>query len=280
MAPDRYVAFAGQTYKVHRSFLSWPETLRIGTSSKGAIDSVGNLHICQRADPPIIVFDPKGKFTHSIGDGRDADSHGIWITRDDRILLVDRDAHQIVCYSKDGKQLFTIGEPDRPRFNAPFNHPTDIVEAPNGDLYVADGYANTVTHRFSADGKHKKTWGGFGTGPGQFTTPHGINALPDGRILVGDRENDRVQVFDPDGNYLTEWHGFYHPMDIHLAQDGLIYVSDQRPRITILDQSGKIVGASQPAIHLPHGITSDRDGNIYIIELTDVRDVTKLVAVS
>jgi peptidylglycine monooxygenase len=279
MAPDRYVTFAERTYKVERSFLSWPASLRIGASSKGAIDSEQNLYVCQRADPPILVFDRHGKFTRSVGDGRQADSHGIWITRDDRILLVDRDAHQIVCYGKDGTELFAIGDPKRPRFGAPFNHPTDVVESPSGDLYVSDGYANMVVHRFAADGKHKKTWGGFGSGPGQFTTPHGIGALPDGRILVGDRENDRVQVFDPDGNYLTEWHGFYHPMDIHVARDGLIYVSDQRPRVTILNGSGEIVGSSQPALVLPHGITSDQHGNFYIIELSDIRNVTRLAPV-
>ena len=83
--PDRYVTFAERIYRVERSFLSWPKTLNVGTSSKGAVDSEGNLYVCQRADPPILVFDRNGKFTRSIGDGRLADSHGIWITRDDRI---------------------------------------------------------------------------------------------------------------------------------------------------------------------------------------------------
>jgi DNA-binding beta-propeller fold protein YncE len=275
-APDQFVVFGSQIYKVVRPFASWPSTLPIGIFSKGAVDSRGNLYVCQRADPPVIVFDREGKYVRSIGDGRNADSHGIWITPDDRVLLVDRDAHQLICYSPQGKELFTIGDPARPRFREPFSHPADVTVAPSGDIYVADGYGNTMVHRFSAEGKFRMSWGGCGTGPGEFSTPHGINVLPDGRLLVGDRENDRVQVFDPAGKYLTEWHGFYHPMDIYLDGRGLIYVTDQRPRVTALNDRGEILGSCKPAISMPHGITGDKDGNIFIIEARLIKEITKL----
>jgi DNA-binding beta-propeller fold protein YncE len=275
-APDQFVVFGSQIYKVVRPFASWPSTLPIGIFSKGAVDSRGNLHVCQRADPPVIVFDRKGKYVRSIGDGRNADSHGIWITPDDRVLLVDRDAHQLICYSPQGKELFTIGDPARPRFKEPFNHPADVTVAPSGDIYVADGYGNTMVHRFSAEGKLRMSWGGCGTGPGEFSTPHGINVLPDGRLVVGDRENNRVQVFDPAGKYLTEWHGFYHPMDIYLDGRGLIYVTDQRPRVTALNDRGEILGSCKPALSMPHGITGDKDGNIFIIEARLIKEITKL----
>src|SRR5262249_49504833 len=124
--------------------------------------------------------------------------------------------------------------------------------------------------------KLKKTWGGCGSGPGQFATPHGINVLRDGRILVGDRENNRLQVFDADGSYLTEWHGFYKPMDIYVDSRQKIYVTDQRPRVTALNSQGEILGASKPALAVPHGITGDMDGNIFIIESRDIHDITKL----
>jgi len=275
-ATHQFVAFGDVRYKVIRPFASWPASLNIGVFSKGTTDSKGNLHVCQRADPPIIVFDRNGKFVRSIGNGRDMDSHGIWITPDDRVFVVDRDAHQLICFSPEGKQLFAIGEPERPCFNAPFSHPTDVVVAPSGDIYVADGYGNSVVHRFSSDGKLKKTWGGCGSGPGQFATPHGINVLRDGRILVGDRENNRLQVFDADGSYLTEWRGFYKPMDIYVDSRQKIYVTDQRPRVTALNSQGEILGASKPALAVPHGITGDMDGNIFIIESRDIHDITKL----
>jgi peptidylglycine monooxygenase len=271
-----FVAFGNQRYKVIRPFASWPATLTIGIFSKGTTDSKGNLYVCQRADPPVIVFDRNGKFLRSIGDGREMDSHGIWVTPDDRIFVVDRDAHQLVCFSPQGKTLFTIGDPDHPRFNAPFNHPTDVAVAATGDIYVADGYGNSVVHRFSPDGKLKKTWGSCGSGPGQFSTPHGINILPDGRLLVGDRENNRIQVFDADGQYLAEWRGFYKPMDIYVDAQSRIYVTDQRPRATALNDRGEIFGACKPALSMPHGITGDKDGNIFIIETRNIRDITKL----
>jgi peptidylglycine monooxygenase len=185
----------------------------------------------------------------------------------------------VLCYAPDGRLLFTLGEPTRPRFQAPFSHPTDVAVGQDGDIYVADGYGNTMVHRFAADGQLKRSWGGLGSGPGQFTTPHGIDLLPDGRLLVGDRENDRVQVFSPDGHYLAEWHGFYHPMDIHVASADLIYVSDQRPRVTAVNGRGEVVGACKPAIAMPHGITGDQSGALYIVE-TRTTVITKLEPVA
>lgn len=170
----------------------------------------------------------------------------------------------------------TIGDSARPRFNAPFNHPTDVAVAQSGDIYVADGYGNSVVHRLSSKGELKKTWGGFGTGPGKFMTPHGINISADGRLFVGDRENHRVQIFDLEGNYQSELRGCYKPMAIYIDPNGTIYVTDQRPRVTEFNQRGEITGACKPALSMPHGITGDKDGNIYIIETRNIRDITKL----
>jgi len=276
VSPTQFVAFDEKIYKVVRPFASWSGTLRIGIFSSGAIDSEGNLYVCQRADPPIVVFGRDGRFIRSIGDGRDADCHGIWITPDDRVYVVDRDAHQVLCYSPEGKLIQTIGDSARPRFNAPFNHPTDVAVAQSGDIYVADGYGNSVVHRLSSKGELKKTWGGFGTGPGKFMTPHGINISADGRLFVGDRENHRVQIFDLEGNYQSELRGCYKPMAIYIDPNGTIYVTDQRPRVTEFNQRGEITGACKPALSMPHGITGDKDGNIYIIETRNIRDITKL----
>jgi NHL repeat len=274
--PSQFVAFGEKIYKVVRPFATWPSTLRIGIFSSGAVDSEGNLYVCQRADPPIIVFDRDGKFVRSIGDGREADCHGMWITPDNRVYVVDRDAHQVLCYSPEGQLIQTIGDSARPRFNAPFSHPADVAVAASGDIYVADGYGNTVVHRLSSKGELKKTWGGFGTGPGKFMTPHGINISADGRLLVGDRENNRVQIFDLEGNYQSELRGLHKPMAIYIDSKGTIYVTDQRPRVTAFDQNGEITGACKPALSMPHGITGDKDGNIYIIETRNIRDITKL----
>lgn len=275
---EEYVAFGSQIYRVVRPFAAMPPGLEIGILSKCAVDADGLVYISQRADPPVLVFDPDGRFVRAIGAGRAADSHGIHVTRDERILLVDRDAHQLLCYAPDGELVFAWGAADRPRFQAPFSHPTDVVTAPNGDVYVADGYGNTMVHRFAADGTLIRSWGGLGSGPGEFMTPHGMGLLPDGRLLVGDRENNRVQVFSAEGDYLAEWRGFFHPMDIHVASADRIFVTDQVPRVIAVNDRGEAIGASKPAIHIPHGMSGHADGSLYIVE-TRTMVTTKLVPV-
>ena len=274
-----HVGFGHQVYRVERPFGDLPPTVKIGMISKCAADDEGHLYICQRADPPIIVFDRNGAFVRAFGQGLITDSHGISVTPDQRILVTDRDGHQVLCFDRLGELLFVLGD-CKPHFQAPFNHPTDAVQAPNGDIYVSDGYGNTMVHRFSPEGGLKHSWGGPGSDAGHFTTPHGIKALADGRVLVGDRENNRVQVFDSDGNYLSEWGGFYHPMDIHVdrARDR-IYVSDQIPRVHALTLDGQIVGACKPVIAQGHGMTGDAEGNLYVVE-TRVPVITKLVPLS
>src|SRR5436309_1949925 len=78
-------------------------------------------------------------------------------------------------------------------------------QLPDGDLSVTAGYGNARDHRFSAEGRLLRSWGEPGAGPGQFNLPHGIAVLADGRVLVADRENDRIQLFDPEGKYLDQW---------------------------------------------------------------------------
>lgn len=274
-----FVVFGDRRYSVVRPFAKFPAGMTPGRLSAGAVDSKGNLHICQRADPPVLVFDRQGTFLRSYGEGLIVESHGICITADDRVLVVDRDGHQVLAFDQTGRLLFTLGQREKPQQGAPFSHPTDIAVGPNGDMYVSDGYGNTLIHQFSADGKLKRSWGEPGDAPGQFTTPHGIAVLKDGRVLAGDRENNRIQVFDPDGKYLSEWKHFYHPMDIYVNGKGLVFVSDQGPGVHARREDGSIVGRCKPALAMPHGLAGDRDGTLYIIE-THTPQVTRLVPVA
>ena len=259
------VVFGDLRYAVFGAFAKFPAGMP-GKLSGGAVDSKGNLHICQRADPPVLVFDKQGAFVRSYGEGAIVEPHAISITPDDRVLVVDRDGHQVVAFDLSGRVLFTLGTRGEPHQGAPFSHPTDVAVGPNGDLYVSDGYGNTMIHQFSADGKLKRSWGEPGDGPGQFSTPHGIAVLDDGRVLAGDRENNRIQIFDPDGEYLTEWKHFYHPMDIYADGKGLVFIGDQRPGVHARREDGTIVGRSKPAVAMPHGLAGDRDGTLYIID--------------
>jgi DNA-binding beta-propeller fold protein YncE len=272
---DMIVGLGDRHYRVERDWAQLPATMTWGFISQLAVDGLGRVHVLQRSDPPVLVFDPDGSFAFSYGAGRIIDGHGISIDRQDRVFVVDRDAHEIVVFDRDGHELFALGQRGRPRFGAPFNHPTDVAVAPDGEIYVSDGYGNAHVHRFSADGKYIATWGGPGEGDSQFMTPHAIWVLDDGRVLVVDRENERVQVFDREGRHLANWGGFFHPMDLYVDERGMIFVTDQVPRIAMLSGDGTLAGRCRGAINGAHGLWGDREGNLFLAELPPAR-VTKL----
>jgi peptidylglycine monooxygenase len=250
---------------LYRVIYPWNRS-RLGHISQLALDSAGRVYVYQRTGSPVVVLSPDGEMIGSWGTGQISDPHGIFITRDDRVLLVDRDAHQIMVFDTAGRLKATIGERHRPRFAKPFNHPTDVAEAPGGALYVCDGYGNAHVHCFAPDGTHKFSWGGIGTGPGEFSTPHGIWVMPDGRVLVADRENDRVQVFTPEGKYLAEWGNLYHPMDIYQGRDGTVFVTDQAPHVVAYAPDGTVIGRCKANATHAHGIWGDATGNLYLAE--------------
>jgi peptidylglycine monooxygenase len=270
------VGLGDELFSVERPWGELPPDVAISDVSDVAVDSRDRVYVFQRADPPIIIFESDGTFAGAWGTGQLADAHGIFITPDDRVLLCDRDAHQVLCFDLDGNLLLALGERHRPSFQAPFNHPADAATTPDGEIVVADGYANSVVHRFSSRGDLLQTWGGPGTGRGAFTTPHAIRVHPDGRILVADRENDRVQIFSPVGEYLTSWGDFYHPMDIFIDRQGCTYVTDQIPRLSLLDVNGTLIGRCRPVLYQPHGVWGDSSGNLYIAEPAPMNRVTRL----
>ena len=266
VAQAMIVRLSHRQYRVERSWARVPSAVKVGLFSKAAVDRAGNLYLCQRADPPILVFGPDGSFIKSVGSAQVDDAHGICISPDGSIFVVDRDRHQVLAFDAEGKIVTRLGERDTPAFQAPFSHPTDVAVAATGDIYVADGYGNAVVHRFAADGRLRRTWGGFGDGPGHFITPHGIHLLRDGRVLVGDRENNRVQIFDPEGNYLSEITGLFHPMDIYVDSDDTVFISDQVPSIQARGADGAYLGRCKPPVASPHGLTGDVHGNLFVVD--------------
>ena len=204
------VVMGDRRYRVERPWGELPHDTRLAALSQLAVDSHGRVYAYQRADPPVVVFEPTGAFRAAWGHGLIADAHGIFISADDRVFLVDRDAHQVLIFTTGGDPLGALGTRNATRFQAPFNHPTDVAVAPDGEIYVSDGYGNSAVHRFSASGEHMTSWGRPGSGPGEFTTPHAIWVDRADRVLVADRENNRVQLFDRDGRFIEAWGDFYH----------------------------------------------------------------------
>jgi peptidylglycine monooxygenase len=278
------VVLGERLYAVERPWGDLPAGMQLSYVSDVAVDAQGAVYVVQRSDPPVVVFEPNGAYRGGWGGELIADAHGIAATPDGRLLIVDRDAHQVLVCDTAGNLLQALGERHRPRLKQPFNHPTDAAAAPNGDIYVADGYGNSAVHRFAADGTWLATWGTPGSGPGRFTTPHAVRVTADpstgsgqARVLVADRENNRVQVFSPDGEYLAEWPDLYHPMDIYVAPDGLVYVTDQIPRLTAFAADGTLVGRCRPVLYGAHGIWGAPDGSLFLAEASPMNRLTRLV---
>jgi DNA-binding beta-propeller fold protein YncE len=270
------VILEGDRYRVEPEWIDKAQAPPLDGVSQVAVDRHDNVFIFQRSDPPVVVLDPKGNLVRTWGSGLVIDAHGIFITRDDRVLLVDRDGHRVLCMTILGEMLFAIGDASSPRLQAPFNHPADVAVAPDGSIYVADGYGNSCIHHFTGDGVWIHSWGRAGRGPGEFTTPHAVWVLEDGRVLATDRENDRVQLFEPGGRFLEEWSDHYHPMDIYVDARGAIHITDQIPRLSRLDTTGRLVGRCKPVPIGAHGVWGDSMGNLFLAEVAPMNRITRL----
>ena len=140
MVPTPLVVGLGEElFSVERPWGELPPDLHLGDVSDVAVDSHDRVYVFQRTNPPVVIFNNDGSFCGAWGTGQFADAHGIFISPDDRVLLCDRDAHQVLCLDLDGRLLLTLGERHRPHFQAPFNHPADAATTANGDILVADG---------------------------------------------------------------------------------------------------------------------------------------------
>ena len=186
---------------------------------------------------PIQKFDPSGKLLKSFGAGMFIFPHGLFVDRQDNVWVTDGQGkdgkgHVVVKFSPDGKVLMTLGKPgtagDGPDT---FNAPSDVLVAPNGDIFVGDGHGGNTNARmvkFSKDGKFIKAWGQKGTGPGEFSYPHGLAMDSTGRLFVADRENNRVQIFNQDGKFLAEWKQFGRPSGVYIDKHDMLYVADSQ----------------------------------------------------
>ena len=269
------IALAGRRYAVERNFGRLPEKIGPARASQVAVDAKDRVHVLRRGAVPVAVFAPDGAFLFSYGAGEIFDPHGITIDRHDRVWVADRDAHQILCFSADGDVTSTIGVRHVPQWEKPFNHPTKVAVAPDGEIYVADGYGNARIHRFGPDGSYRASFGAVGHGRGEFMTPHAVLVDKSNRVLVCDRENDRVQLFDRDGAWLGEWRGLCRPMDMAERDDGVILVTDQVPSVTAFTPDHERAGRARPSLNGAHGIAFGANGDIYLAEI-EPSSVTKL----
>jgi DNA-binding beta-propeller fold protein YncE len=279
------------TYELIRDFPKLPKGESFGMISRVATDSQDRVYVFQRKDPPVVVFDREGKYLGSWGNGAVKDPHGLKIV-DDVVYTTDRTDSVAVSFTLDGRPLMVLGKrgvhsdtgcEKSPyivlRAAGPFNHPTEMMPHPNGDIYVTDGYRNCRVHRFTRDGRLVGSWGTPGKTEGTFHLPHSIAIDPDGKLYVADRSNKRVQIFSPDGDFIGMWTGMGGPNDITRGKDGTFYIAEQedgdKPAyICIRDARGKEL-ARLESRHI-HGVGVDSRGDIYA-GLTVDRSVDKFV---
>jgi peptidylglycine monooxygenase len=275
------VALGPTRYRVERPWGDLPSGL--GLPSDVTCTADGTVFVLLRTDrytgdagPAVIVLAPDGRRLGAWGEAV-MDGHMLAAHPDGRLFVVDRDAHEITVFDRGGRRLGGLGNRHRP--GEPFNAPCDVAFGPDGSIYVADGYGASLVHRFSAEGTPLARWGEPGDGPGQFLTPHGVWVMADGRVAVADRENDRVQVFDGAGRWLAASDGHYRAMSVHGAPGGGLYVTDQVPRLTLLDAAGRIAGRCRPVLNGAHGMWAAADGSILLAEMNPPR-LTRLVPLS
>ncbi len=261
-----------------------------------ALDSLGRVYVCHRENHTVMLFDAQGEFQSSWGKELLADPHGIVISSRDEVYIVDRSLHQVMKFDIEGNLLLTLGNKDQPsdtgygpqkrkvsQSGPPFNRPTDVAVSPSGEIYVSDGYGNCRIHRFSPEGQLVQSWGQPGTGQGEFNLPHSVWVNPEGRVMVADRENHRIQIFTPDGDYITEWGDFLQPTDIWMDSSDTVYVSELGNRVSILTGSGELLarfgssGNGPGEFYGAHGIWGDSQGNLYITEVLKGRRVQKFI---
>jgi len=249
-----------------------------------AVDSRDRVLILCRGAHPIIVFSREGEFIESWGEGLFSNAHGAYIDAEDNFYCVDNADHTVRKFAKDGELTMTLGEKNRPAPpGKPFNKPTDLARAPNGDLYVSDGYGNSSVHRFTADGTLIQSWGEPGTGPGQFNLPHGVWVDGD-RVYVADRQNNRVQIFNRDGGYVDEWSDLLRPCDIYFDPRGRVYVAELTHRVSILNKRGEVlarIGGEESftpgQFVAPHCLWKDSHGALYVGEVLEGQRIQKFV---
>ena len=251
------VGTGSYTYEVAQGWPRIPEGWETRAVADVAVDSQDRVFLFTRGEHPVMIFDREGNLLDSWGKGFSL-PHAIWITLDDSaVFLVDRDQHIVMKFTLTGEHLMTIGTKNRPsdtgvtqpsadgykfikRGAGPFNMPAGVVQAPSGDIFVADGYGNCRVHKFTSDGKLLASWGELGTGPGQFQLPHGLWIDRLGRLLVADRENDRIQLFTQDGEFIEEWSDLLGPAQMFIDANDLVYVPEHNGcMFSILTMEGK-----------------------------------------
>lgn len=290
------VGYGDFRYEVFENWGTLPEYFEMNDPVDIAVNSRDRVYVGSRGNHPVLIFDRDGNFVSCWGEGVYQDPHGVYIGPDDSVYITDRAANIVDKCTPNGNCLMTLGvryshEPIMAR--KPFNQPTDLAIDPAGDMYVCDGYGNFLVHKFAANGILLKTWGECGKDPGQFALPHRVGVDGNGMVYVVDRNNDRIQIFTPDGEFVGMWTDVLWPQDLCIdLREGLVYIVETQasgpkvPRLSIRDLKGTTVcswtdriDGGRKVLDNCHSVCVDSRGDIYVGEVMRTRRIQKFVRV-
>lgn len=261
-----------------------------------AVTARGSILVLHRGAHPIMEFESNGKFVRSWGDGvfsegkvaaipevhwtedkshysavygpagcTSCGAHSVRVDPQGNIWVVDAPGHVVYKMNSDGKEIMRLGTKGISGMGPNnFNLPTDVAFAANGDVYVSDGYGSARVVKYSSDGKYLLHWGTRGKGPGEFGLPHNLVIDAQGRVYVTDRDNQRIEVFDSNGKFLSQWTGTGGISGLAITKDQRIWTGG-----ILRDLQGKIVGRL-PGTTGGHGVAVSDSGDVYIAQLSGV----------
>jgi sugar lactone lactonase YvrE len=254
-------------YKVDANWAQLPQgTTWNGSTSWITADGKGNILVLVRTAPYFRWFTRDGKFVKAQGeDGLFESAHSVTIDSQGFLWVTDSAAHLVHKLSPDARVLMTLGRKGVAGDNTSrdsFNQPNHVAIAPNGDIYISDGYVNSRVVHFTGNGQFVRIIGGVkGSEPGQLQVPHGVALDSRGRILVNDSDNQRVSVFDKNGKFVESW-PFPSRGGIVVASDDTVYVSDVNAGVVNIVKNGKRIDTV--SADRSHGLGADTDGSIYV----------------
>jgi sugar lactone lactonase YvrE len=281
-------------YRVIADWAKLPDGWSFCDVAAVAVDHQDQVYVFNRGAHPMMVFDRQGNFLRSWGEGRFPRAHGLHIGPDETLYCTDDGDHTMRRCTLAGKVLLELGIPGRPApymSGTPFHRCTHTALSPKGEIYVADGYGNACVHKYTPDGRRLLSWGEPGTRPGQFNIVHNICCDGDGWVYVADRENHRVQVFDANGRFETQWNNLHRPCGLCAQGDHRptfyigelgpsmpvnLNVPNIGPRLSIVTHDGKLLaelgephaGETPGQFIAPHGLAVDSHGDIYVGEVS------------
>ena len=278
-------------YKPVPDIFKLPQGMNFGACSSVALNSKGHILVFNRSKHALMEFDSDGKYVRSLADGIFSNPHGLRIDTEDNIWATDNVLHIVVKMDPDGRVLMVLGINGRSQDWHDFGHlrcfnePNDVAFGAAGEIYVTQGHGKGESRvlKFDAEGNFLKTWGGEGSGPGEFNVPHSIVIDDAGLLYIADRSNQRIQVFDGEGKYLRETKHPGTPCGLCLSSDQHIFMAHGHTGLIMkLDRQGKVLGASGGPGKGPHQygeahfIARDERDDIYVADTLNWR-VQKLV---